>query len=220
MAKAMRNIAVPMTLACAGTPRIDEIQTNLGNVVMVPELKLVMMKSSNESENASKAAAAIPGRTNGKVTRRKVSYSLAYKSRAASSNLGSRLATRAFTVTTTKEMQNMMCAMTVVQKPVLIFKLTNIAKSEAPMTISGVAIGRKMSKFVELRPRNLYLPSAKAIIVPRIVARRVDRKPILSELPSATQISGAPHGFFQLSSVKPCQLIFRFPASLKENAIV
>ena len=36
------------------------------------------MKSSNESENASRAAAAMPGRTSGKVTLRKVSNSFAY----------------------------------------------------------------------------------------------------------------------------------------------
>ena len=72
MIKAMRNIIVPMTFAWAGTPLMEDIQTNFGNVVIVPELKLVMMKSSKESEKARSAAAAIPGNTNGKVTRRKV----------------------------------------------------------------------------------------------------------------------------------------------------
>ena len=50
MKRASKNMAVPMTFACAGTPLIDEIQMNFGNVVMVPELKLVMMKSSKERE--------------------------------------------------------------------------------------------------------------------------------------------------------------------------
>ena len=31
---------------------------------------------------------------------------------------------------------------------------------------------------------------------------------------------GAPHGFFQLSRVKPCQIKLLFPASLKEKAKV
>ena len=35
---------------------------------MVPALRLVTMKSSNDSENASSAAPRIPGNTNGKVT--------------------------------------------------------------------------------------------------------------------------------------------------------
>ena len=57
-------------------------------------------------------------------------------------------------------------------------------------------------------------------MVPRIVEKRVARKPILIEFPSAVQTSGAPHGFSQLSKVNPCQIKFRFPESLNENAMV
>ena len=58
-------------------PRREETQTNFGKVLTSPELKLVMMKSSNDSENASSAPAAMPGATSGSVIRRKVCHSLA-----------------------------------------------------------------------------------------------------------------------------------------------
>ena len=61
-------MALPITLAWAGMPRAADTYTNLGNVLTIPELKLVIMKSSNESENAKSAAPAIPGITSGSVT--------------------------------------------------------------------------------------------------------------------------------------------------------
>ena len=67
---------------------------------------------------------------------------------AACSNRGSKLAIRAFTVTTTNEIQNITCAITTGQKPGLIPRFKNIAKSEAPRTTSGVAIVKKISVFV------------------------------------------------------------------------
>jgi hypothetical protein len=114
----------------------------------------------------------------------------------------------------------MMWAMTTVQKPGLMRRFRNIARSEAPRTTSGVAIGKKISRLVLLRPLNLCLPSAKAIIVPKIVATTVEMTPICIELTTAEQTCGAPHGFFQLSSVKPCHIKLLFPASLKEKAKV
>ena len=74
---AMKNMADAMTLICAGMPRRAEPQTNIGKVLTSPELKLVMMKSSNDSEKASSAPAAIPGATSGSVMRRKVCHSSA-----------------------------------------------------------------------------------------------------------------------------------------------
>ncbi len=58
-------------------PRCAEPQTNIGNVIVLPWLKFVTMKSSNESENASSAAARMPGNTSGKVIRQKACHSLA-----------------------------------------------------------------------------------------------------------------------------------------------
>jgi hypothetical protein len=89
--------------------------------------------------------------------------------------------------------------MTMVQKPGLIRRFKNIASSEAPSTTSGVAIGKKIKRFVDDRPLNLCLPIAKAIIVPKIVARIVEINPICSELTTAVQTCGAPQGFLQLS---------------------
>ncbi len=53
---------MPMTFTCGGMPRWAAPQTYIGNVTVVPALKFVMMKSSNESENDSSAAATMPGK--------------------------------------------------------------------------------------------------------------------------------------------------------------
>ena len=47
----------------------------------------------------------------------------------------------------------MMCAITIVRKPVATFMVRKSASSEAPRTISGVDIGRNTKKLVVLRPR-------------------------------------------------------------------
>ena len=186
----------------------------------MPELKLVIIKSSKDSEKASNAAAAIPGATNGKVTLLKVCHSFAYRSIAACSSRGSRDAIRALTVTTTNEIQNITCAIMVRTNPGVMPRFKNIVSREAPSTISGVAIGKKISRLVVDRPANLYLPNAKAINVPRMVASIVEINPIFNELPSAIQISGAPHGFFQFFRVKPFQTKLLRPELLNENAKV
>src|SRR5919112_2741980 len=146
-----------------------------GNVVDCPEVKFVTMKSSKDSENASIAAATMPGSASGRVTSRKVCHSLAYRSIAACSNRWSSPMSRALTVTTTNDRQNITWAMTIVMNPSTLSRPsdTNIASSEAPMTTSGVAIGRKITRFAVLRPRKLCRTSAKAIRVPRIVASTV-----------------------------------------------
>ena len=63
---------MPTTLTCIGTPRCATPQTYIGNVVVLPALRLVMMKSSNDSEKLSSAAPRMPGKTSGKVTRQNV----------------------------------------------------------------------------------------------------------------------------------------------------
>jgi hypothetical protein len=57
-------------------------------------------------------------------------------------------------------------------------------------------------------------------MVPKIVEKSVDKKPILIELASAVQTSGAPQGFCQLAKVKPFQIKLLLPESLKEKAKV
>ena len=201
-------------------PRVAETYTNFGKVVKLPELKLVMMKSSKLRENASSAAAAIPGTSSGNVTFQNASHADAYRSDAASSSLGSRLATRALTVTTTNEMQNMMWAMTTVVNPGCTRRDRNWASSAAPSTTSGVDMGRKMSRFAAERPRNVYRTSAIAMRVPSTVATAVAITPTVSELTSDSHTRGAPHGFFQASSVNPRHTRFERPPSLNENATV
>ena len=123
-------------------------------------------------------------------------------------------------MTTTKEIQNTTCAITVGQKPGLILKTKNSESSEAPRTISGVAIGKKIRRLELERPLNLYRPIAKAIIVPRIVEKIVASRPIFIELPRALHTSGAPQGFCQLLKVKPFQIKLLLPESLNEKTNV
>ena len=139
---------------------------------------------------------------------------------AACSRRGSRLAKRAFTVTTTKLMQNMMCAITTVQKPSGIRMFRNNANSDEPRTTSGVAMGRKINRLVVDRPRNRCRTSAKAISVPSSVAAAVPTAATTMELTTEPQTSGAPQGFSQLSRVKPCQTRLVRPALLNENTKV
>ena len=56
--------------------------------------------------------------------------------------------------------------------------------------------------------------------VEKIVEKIVANNPILIEFPKAVQTSGAPHGFFQLSKVKPFHTKLDFPESLKEKTKV
>ena len=63
------------------------------------------------------------------------------------------LITRALTAVTTKLRQNMMCAMRMVVKPKGMRMLRNSVPSEAAMTTSGMAIGRKIIAVVAARPR-------------------------------------------------------------------
>src|SRR6476659_5716720 len=82
---------------------------------------------------------------------------------------------RAFTVTTTNDRQNITWAMTIVTNPRTPSKpnATNMASSDEPMTTSGVAIGKKMTRLDVARPRNVCRTSANAISVPNRVARMV-----------------------------------------------
>ena len=76
------------------------------------------------------------------------------RSRAASSSERSNPISRERTTTTTKEIENMMCAISSVVKPSGSEYTMNIESSAAPMTISGEAIGRMIRRFAALRPRN------------------------------------------------------------------
>ena len=118
------------------------------------------------------------------------------------------------------ELQNITCAITTGQKPGFIPRFKNMARSEAPRTTSGVAIGKKINVFVVDRPLNWWRPRAKAINVPRKVAATVEINPTRIELPSAKQTSGAPQGFCQLPSVNPFQTRLLFPPLLNEKANV
>ena len=77
-------------------------------------------------------------------------------------------ASRARTVTTTNDRQNMMWATRIVQNPSWPAKpaATNSASSDEPSTISGAAIGRKISRLAPDRPAKSWRTSANAARVP------------------------------------------------------
>ena len=115
-------------------------------------------------------------------------------------------ASRALTVTTTNERQNMMCAIRIVQKPSCPAKpaATNRASSEEPITISGEAIGRKISRFIDERPAKSWRTSANAARVPRSVATSVASRPISHAAAQRLRTcSGRRRGCSQLSRVNP-----------------
>ncbi len=111
------SITVPTTLICIGIVLRETPQTYIGNVVVLPAFRLVMMKSSNDSEKLSIAAAAIPGSTSGKVTRQKVWFGSHRDPPLPVRGVSLSPASRDLTVTTTNDRQNMMWAIRIVQKP-------------------------------------------------------------------------------------------------------
>src|SRR3954451_21135343 len=121
---------------------------------------------------------------------------------------------RAFTVTTTKLMQNKMWATRMVRNPRLTLRLMNNASNDEPITTSGVAIGRKIRRVVGVRPRNRGRASAKAMRVPRIVAAIVDRMPIFRLRVTDEQMPGASQTWLQFLVVKPCQVKLNRPRGL------
>ena len=148
------KIAVPITLTCAGAPTRAAPHTKRGNVTRVPALKYVTTKSSIEIAKQSSSAARIAGAIRGSVTFRNVAHSFAPRSIAASSRWRSKPTSRAFTVTTAKLMQNMTCAIRIVQKPkVTKLMFRKSVSRDAPRTISGVERGRKTRMFVVPLPR-------------------------------------------------------------------
>src|SRR5262245_11452599 len=112
---------------------------------------------------------------------------------------------RAFTVTTTNDRQNITCAISSVQNPTLPPDPldTNNASSDAPSTISGVAIGKKITRLVVDRPRNRCRTIANAIIVPSAVAITVASRPIRRLVLTASHSPYGWHGCSQLFQVNP-----------------
>src|SRR5437588_5290714 len=143
------KITLPITFTCGGAPTRAEFHTNTGNVTRGPALKYVTTKSSTETAKHSSIEARIAGEINGSVTFVNVAHSFAPRSIAASSRWRSKPISRALTVTTAKLIQNITCAIRIVQKPkVTKLMFRKSVSSEAPRTISGVERGRKTRMFV------------------------------------------------------------------------
>src|SRR5919106_5234419 len=174
---AATKMTIPITFTWGGAPMRAAPQTNMGNVTVVPALKLVMMKSSIERAKARNAAARMPGAMSGSVTRTNVVHGFAPRSMAASSRWRSKPTTRARTVTTTKLMLNMTCATKIVQKPRATPRLRNSVRSDAPRTISGVIVAMALASTAILRLTTI-----------------------------ASWRPATANGFSQWSSVKPCHV--------------
>ena len=179
----------------------------------VPELKFVMMKSSNDSENASSAAATMPGQhqrqrdpaerlplAGVQVHRRLLQPRVHpgqprldrdHHERHAEHHVRdddrsrSRAARR---------------------------RRRTAPAATCPSPAPGVAIGRKISRFVADRPRKRCRTSANAISVPRMVATTRGDEPDLRRCaPPRRTCRPAPHGSVQLSRVN-CVEVVRQPA--------
>ena len=188
---------------------------------MLPELKFVITKSSIESANASSAAARTPGAISGSVTLVKVVHAFAPRSCAASSMWRSKPINLDLTTTTTKLMQNITWAIRIVVKPVAKPIVRNSESSDAPSTISGEAIGRKMKKFANCRPRNWYRTRPIAISVPRMVAITVASAPISRLVFIASVSPVTAKGCSQCRSVNPCHVkLKRLRVSLNEKRMI
>ena len=96
--------------------------------------------------------------------------------------------------------------MRIVPKPVGMPRFRNSASSEDAITISGVAMGMKMSTLVAVRPLKRWRTIANAIMVPSKVAPSVESAASCRLLTMAGQRPDTPHGFSHDLSVKPCQV--------------
>ena len=152
MVIAIRNITVPITLTCIGTPRCADApdvhrERRRGAGVEVGDDEVVEGQREAQQRRAQDAREdQREGHPPERLARR-------WRRGPSPPARGCRPcpASRALTVTTTKDRQNMMCATRIVQKPSWPPKpaATNSASSEEPITISGEAIGRKISRLVD-----------------------------------------------------------------------
>jgi hypothetical protein len=86
------------------------------------------------------------------------------------------------------------------------------------MTISGVAIGRKIRVFVRPEPRKRYRTRARAISVPSAVATIVEMNATPTLVWTTSNNCGTAKGCNHASSVKPCHATLLLPGgSLKLN---
>ena len=212
----MKNIADAITFACGGMPRVAETYTNFRKVVNCPELKFVMM-SSNDSENASNPAAAIPGATSGRVIRRKASPHWRRVHRACSRR--GQAGQTHLHGHHDKLMQNGVCASTTVEAQGHD-QVQEQRQQRGTEHDLGVAIGRKISRFVVDRPGTGSGPVRKRSGVPKMVETTVTIKPTTREFTTEGRPPGAPQGLSQLSHVKLFHTMFVRPASLNEKANV
>src|SRR3954469_8884161 len=210
------KISVPMTLTCGGRPTRVAPQIHSGNVTVLPAVKLVTTKSSMDSANASRMPENTAGRMIGKVTFQNVVHGVAPRSAAASSIERSRVTTRARTMAATNEIENMMCAITIVVKPGPTLSDTNSESSDAPMISSGEEMVLNMITFSVPEPRKRKRPSAYPMPVPSAADTTLEMTAMISDVQSAwlrSSIAKRVAGCHHLS-VKPSQRTLYRPAGL------
>ena len=145
----------------------DAAQTQIGNVLVVPDVKFVMMKSSIDRLKASRAAAMMPGQDEreGHLPERRPLVGAEVHRRlleVAGEALHPRPHGHDHEADVEHDVgdQDRLDPSGKREPPVSVWPAarcavaTNSVSRLAPRTISGVAIGRKMNLFVATRPRN------------------------------------------------------------------
>src|SRR5947209_11146358 len=114
----------------------------IGSVVAPgPVTKLAITRSSSESAKASIQPEATAGKISGKVIEKNVRSGGQPRSIAASSRLRSKVTSRDWTTTVTKQSVSVVCAIVTVQKPRSISKATNNSSNDSPVITSGITSG-------------------------------------------------------------------------------
>jgi len=176
------------------------------------------MKSSSDSANDSIAAATMPGRISGRVTRRNVRSGGAPRSIAASSSVQSIPRRRARTVRATKATSKLTWASTIVPNPRFQPRSMNIVSSEAPITTSGAVSDSTRNASTVPWPRNRRRTSASAASVPSTRAMAVETAATWRLVTSASVSWGYLNGSAQLANVNPFHVRLNFPrGSLNEK---
>ena len=107
-----------ITLTCGGIDTRAAPQMKSGNVTVEPALKFVITKSSTDRAKASSAAAQHPGRDQRQCHAHERLEAVRAEVLRRLLELRSKPIRRERTVTTTKQMLNMTCAIRMVVKPV------------------------------------------------------------------------------------------------------
>jgi hypothetical protein len=184
-------ISVPIALIVGSSPNriADQILTGSG-CASSPVVKNDSTKSSNEKANTRRPAATTAGQSAGISVRRTDCQREAPRSIAASSTSSEIAAIRARTTIVTYEIENVMCASTIVQNESCTPSWEKMRRAEMPATISGVTSGTSIRMFAPGAhlARARTRPMARA--VPITTEASIVSSAICSDMKSDSRSSG------------------------------